>query len=237
MISLEDAVIARIKREEETYEILVDPYKSRELKEGKEIDLDDIVAAREVYTDSQKGKTASNEELNKAFGTNDFNEIAKLIINKGKIQLTTEQKREMRDKKRNQVISWIKRNAINPQTNNPHPRKRIENAIEKVGYHFDEFKPAKRQAKKVVDKIKSEIPIRIEKLKIATRIPPKYAGKASNVLHNYNITKEEWKNDGSYIAVIEIPAGIKDELYQKINDFTHGENETKIIEEKKKEGA
>lgn len=233
MISLEDAVIARIKREDEEYEVLVDPYKSRDLKEGKDVDLEEVVAARDVYIDSEKGKKASDKELNKAFGTNNFGELAEKIIKKGEIQLTTEQKKEMREKKRKQVLSWLKRNSINPKTNNPHPRNRIENAVEKVGHHFDEHKSVKNQAEEVLDKIRKELPIKVEKLKIAVKIPPEHAGKASNVLHSYDIEKEEWKDDGSYIVVVKIPAGVQDELYQKVNSITHGENETKIIEEKK----
>ncbi len=230
MISLEDAVIARIKREGEEYEILVDPYKSRDLREGEEVDLEEVVAARDVYTDSEKGEKASDQELNNAFGTTDFNEIAEKIINKGEIQLTTEQKKEKKKKKKNKVISWLKRNSINPKTDNPHPRNRIENAIDKVGHHFDEFKSVEEQAKEVMDKIRSELPIKIEKVKVAVKIPPDHAAKASNVLHSYNMEKEEWRNDGSYIAVIKIPAGLQDQLYEKVNNITHGENETKIIE-------
>ncbi len=231
MISLEDAVIARIKREGEEYEIYVDPYTSRDLKQGKDIDLEEVVATRDVYHDAEKGKKAPDEELNKAFGTTDFEEIVRTIINKGEIQLTTEQKKEMREKKEKQVINWIKRNAMNPQTNQPHTKERIKKAIKKEGYHFDPFKGVKEQAEEVIDKISKQIPISIEKLKVAVKIPPDHAAKASNVLHSYNIEKEEWKNDGSYMAVIKIPAGFKDELYDKVNKTTHGENEIKILQD------
>lgn len=229
MISLEDAVIARIKREGERYEIYVDPYKSRDLKQGEDIDIDEVVATRDVYHDAEKGKKAPDEELNKAFGTNDFDEVAKKIMNKGEIQLTTEQKREMREKKRKQVIDWIKRNAIDPQNNRPHTRERIEKAIEKEGYHFDEFKGVKEQAEEIIKKISKQIPIKVEKLRMAVKIPPKHAAKASNILHSFNIEKEEWRNDGSYLAVVKIPAGFKDKLYDKVNEVTHGENQIKTL--------
>ncbi len=236
MISLEEAVIARIKREGETFEILVDPYKARDMKHGAEIPLDNIVAARDIYLDSEKGKSAPNEDLEKAFGTSEFEQIAKEIIHKGEIQLTTEQRRELREQKRNKVISWLQKNSINPKDGHPHPRTRIENVIEKVGYHFDENKSVEDQAKEVLEKIRIEIPIKIETLKVAVRIPAEHAGKASNSLHAaFKVVEEEWKNDGSYIAVVKIPAGVQDKLYDKVNTLTHGKNETKIIEEKEGE--
>lgn len=231
MIPLDKAVIARIKKDGEKFEVLVDPYESRKVKEGEDIDLEEVVASNDVYSDSEKGKKVPDKELNKAFGTTDFKEIAKEIMQKGDIQLTTDQRREMREKKRKQVINWIVKNAINPQTNNPHPKTRIENVIEKAGHHFDEFKDSEEQAKEVLEEIRTEIPISIEKLKVAVKIPPEHAAKASNVLHSYKITKEEWKNDGSYIAVVKIPAGFKDKLYQKVNNVTHGENEIKILKD------
>lgn len=236
MISLEDAVIARIKKEGETFEILVDPYKARDRKKGDKVPWDDVVAARTVYIDSEKGKSFSNEELNKAFGTTDFEKIASEIIHKGEIQLTTEQRKEMREEKRKKVVSWLHQNSINPKDGHPHPRTRLENVIDKVGYHFDEFKSVEKQAKEVLEKIRTEIPIKIEKLRIAVKVPPEYGGKASNSLHAaYDIINEEWRNDGSYIAIVEIPAGVQDNLYNKVNNLTHGNNSTKIIEEKEGE--
>ena len=38
MVSLEKAVIARLRKAGEEFEILVDPYLARDLKEGKEVD-------------------------------------------------------------------------------------------------------------------------------------------------------------------------------------------------------
>ena len=42
--------------------------------------------------------------------------------------------------------------------------------------------------------------------------------------------KNEWKNDGSLDAVVEMPAGIVDEFFSKLNNICHGEVNSKIIE-------
>ncbi len=39
MVSLDDAVIARLKKGEDHFEILVDPYLAADLLDGKEIDI------------------------------------------------------------------------------------------------------------------------------------------------------------------------------------------------------
>ena len=72
MVSLDKAVIAKLKKAGETFEILVDPYLARNLKEGKEVDFEKLLAAEEIFKDSKKGDRASTEELKKAFGTEDI---------------------------------------------------------------------------------------------------------------------------------------------------------------------
>jgi len=43
------------------------------------------------------------------------------------------------------------------------------------------------------------------------------------------LLKEEWKSDGSYLCLIEIPAGIQQDVYDRLNSLTHGQVEVKIV--------
>ena len=42
--------------------------------------------------------------------------------------------------------------------------------------------------------------------------------------------KEEWRNDGTLVVVVEMPAGMQTDVYEKLNALTHGSVETKLIE-------
>lgn len=230
MISVDEAVIARLDSHGKHFEIMVHPERALDVRKGKDIPIDDLVAYREVYEDAEKGKKVSNEELNKIFGTNDFEEIAYEIIRNGDVQITTEQKKKMRQEKKKEIASRIARRAVNPQTNNPHPQKRILNAMDETGVHVDAMKDVSDQINDVIDKIRPVLPISIEEIKIAVRVPPKYAGKASGNLREIGkIKKEEWKNDGSWMAVIKMPAGLQNDFYDQVNSITKGEAETKIV--------
>ncbi len=77
MVSLDKAVIARLRKGGEEFEVLVDPYLARDLKEGKEVNFEELLAAEEIFKDAKKGERASADELRKAFGTDDIFEIAK----------------------------------------------------------------------------------------------------------------------------------------------------------------
>ncbi|MCR4335431.1 MAG: ribosome assembly factor SBDS [archaeon] len=233
MVRTEDAVIARYEHSGEKFEILVDPDLAMDLKHGKDINFDDLLAADTVFKDAKKGEDKSEETLQKVFHTTDVKEIAKIIIMEGEVQLTTDQRRAITEKKRKEIVTFISRNAINPQTNTPHPVQRIENALNEIKFNVDLNKTVKEQIAEVVKEIKKILPLSMEKLKIAVRVPAQFSGKASVILHKYGLEKEEWQNDGSLVAMLELPAGTKQDLFNELNHLTHGDVETKIIDDKR----
>lgn len=229
-ISVDKAVIARVAKGSDRFEILVDPEKALELKRGKAVALEDVLAAREIFEDARKGLRAPQEKINKAFGTNIFEEVAKKIILSGEIQLTTEQRRHMTEERRKQVAAAISKRGVNPQTGAPHPIERVLNAMEQAKVNINIDKSAEEQIEDVLKKIQPIIPIRFEKMQIAVRVPATHAARAPSVMRSLgSLQKEEWSGDGSYVCLLEIPAGLQAEVYEKLNSLTHGEAEVKII--------
>lgn len=224
MVSVDEAVIARLKSHGEKFEILVDPRIVNE-----EIPLEEVLAAEFIFTDAGTGDRASQESLTKVFETTDVFEIAKTIIEKGEIQLTTEQRKTMMEEKRKKIVQLIARNAVDPQTRKPHPPHRIENAMEQARVHIDLFKSADQQVADIIKVLRPLLPLRVETKKIAVKLPAVYAGKYYQLKEFGKMVKEEWQKDGSYIAVLHIPGGMEDEFYQKVNALTKGEAETKLL--------
>ncbi|MEF8879859.1 MAG: ribosome assembly factor SBDS [Candidatus Thermoplasmatota archaeon] len=230
MVSLDDAVIARLSRQGEHFEVLVDPYAAADLIDGKDIDVIKNLAIDEVFKDAKKGMHASEETLEEAFGTKDVEEIAKKIIVKGDIQLTTEQRHKMQDDKRKRIVEYITKNAMDPKSQSPHPRQRIERAMKEANIHVDPFKPVREQVKETIEAIRSIIPISMEQVRVSVKIPPEYTGKAYGVVRKMgNLEREEWQSDGSWIGIIRIPAGMQNKLYEKLNNLTKGDVSTKIL--------
>ena len=230
MVSLDNAVIARLKKGEEHFEVLVDPYSAADIIDGKEVDIIQSLAIDAIFKDSKKGTHSSEESLQKNFGTNNIAEIAKNIILKGDIQLATEQRQKMQRNKRNRIVESIVRNAMDPKTKAPHPRTRIELAIEEAGIHIDPFKPVSEQVKTTIEAIRPLIPISIDQIKISVKIPAEYIGKAYGIARNYgSLEREDWQSDGSWIGIIRIPAGMQTDFYDKLNDITKGNVSTKIL--------
>ena len=230
MVSLDDAVIARMEKFGHSYEILVDPDLAMEVKHGKGAELSELLAVEKVFKDAKAGDEQSPEMLEKAFETTDLKTVATKIIQHGDVQLTTEQRKKFLERKRLEIVNFISRNAIDPQTNAPHPPQRIENAMEQANLHIDPFKSNEEQIKEIINSIKAIIPISMEKVHFAVKIPAQYAGKASAIIHKFEIKKEEWLNDGSLVAEFVLPSGMKQDLLNELNSATHGEIAAKIIE-------
>lgn len=230
MVSLEKAVIARLKKGGETFEVLVDPYLARDLKEGKDVNFDDLVAVEEIFHDARKGDRASIEDIEKIFQTRDVREVIKRIILEGEVQITAEQRKEMLEQKKRQIIEYIRRNAIDPRTNAPHTYARIEAAMEEARVNIDIFKPVEAQAREIVKALKAILPLKFEEIEIAIKIPPEHTGKAIGALYNFGtIINEEWQRDGSWICVMRIPAGMQGDLMDLLGKVAKGEAMTKIL--------
>ncbi len=228
MVDVDKAVIARLKKEDYVFEILVDCEKALDFRRGRDVDLDDVLATDDIFKDVKKGEKAS--DLEKFFNTEDRREIAKRIIKEGEVQLTADYKKKLRDEKRRKIVYTIHRNAINPDTNLPHPPQRIESALEEIKVNIDEFKPVEEQLKEILPKLRAILPLKYEIREIAIKIPGTYAGKCVGVLKQYGkLLKNEWQNDGSLVAVVEIPAGVQEEFFDKLNGLAHGEVESKIL--------
>jgi ribosome maturation protein SDO1 len=230
MISLDKAVIARYQRGQLNFEILVEPENAYRAKRGENVPLDNLVASRDVFSDSKKGLRASESDLNKVFGTNSFEMILKKMMKDGEIQLTTEQKNKMQEEKTKQIVNLIAKNAVDPRTHAPHPPQRIEKALEEARIHVDPFKPAQNQMEAALKAIKAILPIKLEIVRIAVKIPAENAVRVYGFVKEHKMMKEEWGSDGSLIALVEIPAGLQGDFFDKLNKLTSGNNETKIVE-------
>lgn len=222
MVTVDEAIIARYEKDGKHFEMLVDPELAYDLKAGKSVSIQKMIAVNEVFKDSKKADRASPSDIEKAFGTSDIEKIAEIMIKKGEIQLTTDFRRRKVDEKKKQIADTISRNAINPQTKMPHPQARILTAMDQARVHVDAFKPADQQIDMVVQGIREILPISLEELTLTVEIPAQYAGRGYGVVKEYGILQEQWLTDGSLVVKIKIPAGLKENVYNRLGHLTEG---------------
>jgi ribosome maturation protein SDO1 len=230
MIPLDRAVVARLETHGERFEILVDPDLAVKIRHGEAVDIEDAVAAIFIFENASRGERSPDEALEKAFQTTDFSTIARRIIDKGEIHLTAEQRRNLTAEKRGQVITYIARHAINPQTGLPHPPARIEMAMEEAKVGIDPFRPFDDLVADTMKALRPLIPIRFEEVRVAVKIPAEHAARAYGDIDAFaRIEQEEWQKDGSWICVVKIPGGMQQELENLVRKVSKGSGQIRVI--------
>ncbi len=232
-IDLEKRALVRYTYRNQKFEIIVDPEAALNYKKGEEIPISDIVEGYIVFHNATKGEKASEIILEQTFETNNEEEIVKIILEKGALQLTQAQRKKLLKDKIDEIINFIHVHCINPQTNKPHPPARIESAIDEAGVNIDYVLPADKQAKDIIKQIQAIIPIRLESVVLAVKVTTDFTGPAyGNFAGAGEILEDQWGNDGSWYAKIEMPSGKQADFLDKINQLTKGKAEVKIIERK-----
>ena len=222
--------LVRYQTGSEKFEIMVDPDKGLAYKRGELSEVRNVLLVDTIFTDANKGEKASAEKLEKAFGTSDPLEVAEILFEKGIFQLNTQQRREMMEQKWRQIIHIISRTYVDPKTKLPHPPVRIENALEDVRVQIDPLKDAEEQVKDVVDALRHILPMSSDNVQIAIKVPAEYTGKSYGIAKDFGeIKRDEWQSDGSWIAVVELPAAMQVEMLEALGKSTQGNIQSKIV--------
>jgi ribosome maturation protein SDO1 len=218
-----EVTVVKYSFEGEKFEILVKPDPALEYKLGKKKDISAVLVSDDIYTDSSKGTKPSTEKLLKAFKTEDSLEIAEKILQKGELNLTTDQRRKMIEEKRKQIVEFIAKTYVDPRSHLPHPPLRIEQAMKDARLTIDPQKSVNDQVKDIVEKMRTIIPLKSENLELEIIVPAQYAAQSYSVLKsNGTLKKEEWQSNGSLKAILEIPAAARPNVIDRLGSVTKG---------------
>ena len=225
--------LARLKKAGKNFEVDIDPDLAISYRAGHKVDIRDVLKAQKIFEDAKKGMAASETLMKQTFNTIDPLEVAAIIIKEGEIQLTAEHREKLREEKRKHLINIIHRYGVDPRTNAPHPLTRIENAFQEGKIKVDEFKSADEQVKEVLRALSVILPIKFETKEIEIHIPSHYASSANGVVKQLSkVLSSNWAPDGSFTGTIEIPGGLEEEFFAKLNKVTHGTVTSRLIRTK-----
>ena len=207
----------------EKFEILVKPDPAFDYKLGKITEISKILVSDEIYTDSGKGTRASNELLVKVFKTEDTVKIAEIMMQKGELNLNTEQRKKMTSDKRKQIVTFIAKTYVDPRTHLPHPPLRIEQAMTDGRVSVDPFKNSDEQIKDIIEKLRPIIPLKTENIILEISVPAQFVAQSYTVLKSTgSLKKEDWQPNGSLKAILEIPAAARPNVIDRLGAITKG---------------
>ena len=220
---VDKSTVVRHVVEGEKFELLVKPDPALEYKLGKRKDVSTVLISDEIYSDSNKGTRASTEKLMKAFKTTDQTIIATIILQKGDLNLTTDQRRKMVLEKRKQIVEFVSKTFVDPRSHLPHPPIRIEQAMNDARVAIDPFKNTEDQIKDIVEQLRTIIPLRSENMLLEIVVPAQFAAQSYSVLKSAGtLKKEEWQSNGSLKVILDIPAAARANVIDRLGSVTKG---------------
>lgn len=210
---------ARIKKDGKNFVILVDLDEALKLRKGEGSSVGEAVLTEYVFYNIKSGEHASGEDMKKAFGTDDFNEVCEKIIKDGEVVLPAEYLRQEQEKKYKQVVDFLVKNAVDP-SGKPITPDRIMTALEEAHVNVKN-KPIDEQVGEIIDQLRRVLPLKVEVKRVKLTIPAQHTGKAYGIVKEY-IEKEEWKGNGDLDVIVAVPSGLIFDFYDELNDVTHG---------------
>ena len=104
------------------------------------------------------------------------------------------------------------------------------NKIAKTKDYFIDTGMSAEEVKEIVEKLRSIIALKSENLQLEITIPAQYASQSYSVLKSVgSLKKEEWQNNGSLKAILEIPAAARPNVIDRLGSITKGSATVEIM--------
>lgn len=211
---------ARIKKGGKHFEILVDMEEAMKVRKGEPgANLGAAVLTEAIFHNLKAGEHVSDNDLDIAFGTTDVDKVSEKIIKEGEVVRTAESMKADQDAKYKQVVDFLVKNAVSPE-GRPYTPDRFMKALSEAHVNVKN-KPIESQVEEIIDQLSKVLPIKIEMKKVKLIIPAIHTGKAYGIAKEFMV-KEDWKNNGDLEIVVEMPAALIFDFYDKINSATQG---------------
>jgi ribosome maturation protein SDO1 len=187
-IKLTNVAVVRMNRCGQRFEIACYRNKVVNFRQGLEQDLSEVLQTERIFTNVSKGQFAKAKDLEKAFGTKDEEEISKVILTKGQLQVSDKERSQQNEKTSAQVAEWISKNCVHPSSDRPYTISQIRHAMQQANFSVHPTKPLKRQYLDCVKLLHTIMPIQRAKMELALFIPKGEEGRIEDTLKEHDTT-------------------------------------------------
>mmetsp|Transcript_17460 Transcript_17460/g.27311 ORF Transcript_17460/g.27311 Transcript_17460/m.27311 type:complete len:269 (-) Transcript_17460:315-1121(-) len=221
MAASKDFQLVRLKQGKQTFEVMTNPGSVPKFRKG-EVDIGQVLYTDVIFKNHSKAEKASDAELSTGFETCDIKEVAKIICNKGDLQLTAAERQEKVTKKRAQIVSYLNKYYIDPKTKLPHPPARLDSALTDIKYRVDPELPVEKQVAEVMKNITRVLAMRKCEMEATLSIPHQYVGSCGNAISRFlTVKSEDWTAQGCDYEVTLVP-GDYDPCVKELQRITDG---------------
>jgi len=190
---------------------------------SKQLGWNDVLFHEEIFRNFSKAEKAKGSDLKEAFGTEDIQECAKIIVEKGELQLTAQERKEFLERKRAEIINYICKYYIDPRSKTPHPPARVEAALEELNIRVNPAATTEKQVQDIAKRLPEVLPIKRQEVEGTLTIPNKHIGACAGVIAKYVKVKNEKYSEGECTMEVALVPGDYNSLLSDLNRITKGE--------------
>lgn len=192
--------------------------KYREKKLGK----DKVLISEEIFKSVQKANRAKASDLEKIFGTSDLSKCVDIMLENGEYQISAEERKEMVERKRREVIEYIHSHFIDAKAKTLIPVARIENALKEMKVRIDVETPTKKLIQPIIKQLPQYIVglKKVDDMRIELIVSHKYHDKLYNIIKKYGSMVSKDANNYGYIYQINITSNDMESLLNNLNKVT-----------------
>lgn len=165
-VRLTNVAVVRMNRGGKRFEIACYRNKVVNYRQGLETDLDEVLQSARIFTNVSKGQFANTKDLQQAFGTHDEAEIARLILDKGTMQVSDLERSHQMEALQREVATWIAANCVHPTSQRPYTIPQIREAMRQAEFNIKADKTLKPQYLECVKILQSKQVLPIERAKM-----------------------------------------------------------------------
>eukprot|EP00045_Choanoeca_perplexa_P000920 m.16906 g.16906 ORF g.16906 m.16906 type:complete len:252 (+) comp10625_c0_seq1:84-839(+) len=226
---LTNVAIVRHKKGGKRFEIACFKNKVMSWRKKIEKDIDEVLQIHTVFTNVSKGQVAKTADLVKAYGTDSHEEVCLIILDKGQLQVSQEERSSQLTGLFREIAAIVADKCVNPDTQRPYTTAQIERAMKDIHFSVKPTASAKSQALDVIRKLQETIPLQRASMSVRIRLPQKDAkkAKAAIVAIVLSVDEEDW--DGDLEMSCAINPGSFRELDELIRAETKGQGSLEIL--------
>lgn len=141
------------------FEVICYPETLTKFRNGQ-LTMEQTYLVPTIFKNSSKGNVAKSDAIKKAFGTTDAPTVLNEILKKGDFKLTTNELKQLNEKKRREIINYVHTSYLNPKNNLPHSLSLIDSALTQSKLSIDHRISADTQFEKHRKKFITILPIK-----------------------------------------------------------------------------
>ena len=186
-VQLTNVAVVRMNKGGKRFEIACYRNKVVDYRQGLEQDLSEVLQTDRIFANVSKGEFAKAKDMQKVFGTKDEDEISKLILAKGQLQVSDKERTQQLEKTSAQIAEWISKNCVQPDSDRPYTISQIRHAMQQANVSIHPTKPLKRQYLDCVKLLQKVMPIQRAKMELLLVVPPEYKDDMEDALTSNNV--------------------------------------------------